>query len=133
MTQKDSGMYSFYQCSRNWCNFQSAPYFRYTVYCHSNFEEKKHEIEIRNSSTKKLCISFFVLDWSLLKMSLWKIGIMIHVKAFFPPAGLQKFSMNESITESNKFLGKRKSFIRSQSLKLKWRKFMFQTISDHFR
>ena len=33
----------------------------------------------------------------------------------FPPAGLQKFSMNESITESKKFLGKGKSFIRSQS------------------
>lgn len=75
---------------------------------------------------------FGVLHWFPAENVLVKNRNNDSCESSFPLAGLQKFSMNESITESKKFLGKRKSFIRSQSLKLKWRKFMFQTISDHF-
>ena len=46
--------------------------------------KKKHESETGNSSTQKLCISFLgCFTGSRLKMSLSKIGIMIHVKALF--------------------------------------------------
>ena len=94
---------------------------------------KKHERETENSSTQKLGISFFGARLVPAKNVLVKNRNNDSCESSFPPAGLQKFSMNESITESKKFLGKGKSFIRSQSLKLKWRKFMFQPISDHFR
>ena len=92
--------------------------------------EKKVRLEIY---LPKLCISFFGIHLVPAENVLVKNRNNDSCESSFPPAGLQKFSMNESITESKKFLGKGKSFIRSQSLKLKWRKFMFQTISDHFR
>ena len=110
-----------------------APLILDTLCIAIKFCRRKHERETENSSTQKLGISFFGARLVPAKNVLVKNRNNDSCESSFPPAGLQKFSMNESITESKKFLGKGKSFIRSQSLKLKWRKFMFQPISDHFR
>ena len=62
-----------------------------------------------NSSTQKLCISFFlVLDWSQLKMSLSKIGIMIHVKALFHRLVCRNFQWMSQLPNQRNFLEKEK-------------------------
>ena len=97
---------TFYQCSQNWCNFQSAPLFRYTVYCHSNFEEKHIKFWPEIHLPKNYAFLFLVLDRSLLKMS--KIGIMIHVKALFHRLVCRNFQWMSQLLNQRNFLEKEK-------------------------
>ena len=71
--------------------------------------KKKHESETGNSSTQKLCISFLgCFTGSRLKMSLSKIGTMIHVKALFHRLVCRNFQWMSQLLNQRNFLEKEK-------------------------